>query len=129
MEYKRDERRRFARFDLGASVKYRFFDNIDDNMKGKAKNLSAEGVCIVTERELARERDIELDISLPGKKRPVRVKGKIAWTHEIKGVDKSFPARYEAGIKLYTVDKNDENSLLKYYCEQVVDNLSRYIHI
>jgi len=124
MEYKRDERRRFARFDLDANVKFRFFDNIDENIKGKAKDLSAEGVCIVTERELPRDKDVELDILLPGRKRPVRVRGKLAWIHKIKGAGKGLPSRYEAGIKLYTVDKNDENTLLKYYCEQIVDNLS-----
>jgi hypothetical protein len=119
------ERRRFIRFDLDTNVKFRFFDNIDENIKGKAKNLSAEGVCIVTEKEIPKDRDIELDIFLPGKKGPARVHGKVIWTHKIKRADKVLPDRYEAGIKLYTVDKDDKNTLLKYYCERMVDNLSQ----
>lgn len=125
MGYKKAERRRFMRFDLDTNVKFRFFDNIDENIKGKAKNLSAEGVCIVTEKEIPKDRDIELDISLPGRKGPVRVRGKVIWTHKIKRVDKILPDRYEAGIKLYTVDKDDENTLLKYYYERMVNNLSQ----
>ena len=58
MNYKRDERRRFVRFGLDTNVKFRFFDNIDENIKWKAKNLSAEGVCIVTEKEMQRDKDI-----------------------------------------------------------------------
>lgn len=131
MENKKAERRRFIRFDLDTNIKFRFFDgmNINESMKGKAKNLSAEGVCIVTEKEIPRNKNIELDISLPGKKRPVRIHGKVIWTHRIKGVDKNMSDRFEAGIKLYTVDKDDENTLLKYYCERMVDNLSEYLHL
>ncbi|MBL7071614.1 MAG: PilZ domain-containing protein [Candidatus Omnitrophica bacterium] len=129
MEYKRDERRRFVRFDLNANVKFRFFDNIDEGIKGKAKDLSAEGVCIVTETELPIDKDIEIDISFPGRKRPVRVRGKTAWVYEIKRPDKKKTGHFEAGIKLYTVDKGDENTLLKYYCERMVGTLSQYMHL
>ncbi len=131
MQDKRPERRRFIRFDLDTNVRYRFFDgmSIDESMQAKAKNLSAEGVCIVTQKEIPRNKDIELDISLPGKKAPVRIHGKVLWTHKIKGVDKNMPDRFEAGIRLYTIDKADENTLLKYYCERLVDNISQYIHL
>ena len=131
MKYKRAERRRFIRFDLDTNIKFRFFDDIDigENIKGKAKNLSAEGVCVVTEKEIPRDKNIELDISLPGKKRPVKVHGKVIWTHRIKSADKSIPAHYEAGLRLYTMDRDDENTLLKYDCERMVDNLSQYMHI
>ena len=124
MEYKREERRRFIRFDLDTNVKFKYFDNIDENIRCKSKNLSAEGVCIVTDREMPRDKDVELDISLPGRKRPVRIRGKILWTHKIKSADKKKQDHYEAGIKLYTVDKDDENTLLRYYCERMADNLS-----
>lgn len=129
MKDKRDSRRRFIRFDLDTNIKFRFFDNIDESIKGKAKNLSAEGVCIVTEKEIPLDKDIELDISLPGKKRAIRVRGRIVWIHKIKSMDKGLADRHEAGIKLYTADKDDENTLLRYYCERMVDNLSQYMHI
>ncbi len=131
MGAKRAERRRFIRFDLDTNIKFGFFEDIgiDANMKGKAKNLSAEGVCIVTEKEIPRGKNIELDISLPGRKRPIRVHGKVVWAHKIKGVDKNMVDRFETGIKLYTIEKDDENTLLKYYCERMVDNLSEYLHL
>lgn len=130
MKDKRDNRRRFIRFDLDTNIKFRFFDNIiEESIKGKAKNLSAEGVCIVTEKDIPLDKDIELDISLPGKKRAIRVSGRIVWIHKIKSMNKELPDRHEAGIKLYTVDKDDENTLLRYYCERMVDNLSQYAHI
>ena len=132
MRYKRAERRRFIRFDLDANVKFKFFDDInimDENIKGKAKNLSAEGVCIVTEKEIPKNKNIELDIFLPGRKKSVIIHGKVIWTHKIKSVEKKLPDHYEAGIKLYTIDKDDENALLKYYCERMIDDLSQYLHI
>ena len=129
MGAKKVERRRFIRFDLDTNIKFKFFEKMSagESIKGKAKNLSAEGVCIVMEKEIPRDKNIELDISLPGKKRPVRVHGKVAWTHKIKGLDKNMPDRYEAGIKLYTIDKDRENTLLKYYCERMLDDLSQYL--
>jgi len=129
MKYKRDDRREFIRFDFDANIKFRFFDKIDENVRGKAKNLSAEGVCIVTEKEIPRDKDVELDIYLPGKKKPVRVHGSVVWTHKIKSTGKKTASRFETGIKLYTIDKDDENSLLKYYCERMTDNLIKYIHL
>ncbi len=115
MKYKRAERRKFIRFDLDTNIKFRFFEdmNIGENIKGKAKNLSAEGVCIITEKEIPRDKDIELDISLPGRKRVVRVHGKAIWVHRVKSADKRLPDRYETGIKLYMIDKDNENILLK----------------
>lgn len=128
---KRTERRRFIRFDLDTNIKFRFFEgmSVNESIKGKAKNLSAEGVCIVTQKEIPGNKNIELDISLPGKKRPVRIHGRVVWTHRVKGADKNMPDRFESGIKLYTVDEDDENTLLKYYCERMVDNLSEYLHL
>ena len=128
---KKNERRRFIRFDLNTSLKYKFFDdiNIDERMKGKAKNLSAEGVCIVTKKEIPQNKNIELSISLPERKKPVKVHGKVVWTHKIKRADKNIPDHFEAGIKLYTVNEDDENMLLRYYCERMIDNLSRYLSL
>lgn len=123
------ERRKFIRFDFDASIKFKLSEssNVDKSMEAKAKNLSAEGLCIVTEKEIPRDRNIELNIFLPGKKRAVRVHGKIIWTHRVKGADKSAAGTFESGIKLYTVDKDDENTLLRYYCDRMVDNLSKYM--
>ena len=128
---KKNERRKFIRFDLNASLKYRFFDdmNIDECIKGKAKNLSAEGVCIVTKKEIPQNKNIELYVSLPERKKPVMVHGKVIWTHKIKKSDKNMPDHFEAGIKLYTVNKDDENALLRYYCERMIDNLSQYLSL
>jgi len=130
MNDERAERRRFIRFDLNTNIKFTYFDkmNVDESFKGKAKNLSAEGVCIVTRKEIPRDKNIELDISLPGKKTPARIHGRVIWTHRVKGTDKNTPDRFESGIKLYTMDKDDENTLLRYYCERMIDNLSQYLH-
>lgn len=131
MKYKRVDRRKFIRFDLDANVKFRFFDSSDmgENIKGKAKNLSAEGVCISTEKEVPRDKDVQVDIRLPGKKKEVRVQGKVVWVKTIRSGTDRVGDHYEAGIKLYTVDREDENTLLKYYCEQMIDNLSQYLHL
>ena len=131
MTSRRIERRRFIRFDLDTNIKFRFFDDMgtSENIKGKAKNLAAEGVCIVTQKEIPRDKNIEIDISLPGKKGPVRVNGRVIWTQRIKSIEKNTADRFEAGIKLYTIDKDDENTLLKYYCERMLDNLSQYLHL
>jgi len=131
MGNRRVERRKFIRFDFDANVKFKVSENADvsENINGKAKDLSGEGVCIVTEKELPREKDIQLDIFLPGKKAPIRVQGKVIWTQRIKSADKNTSDHFENGIKIYVVDKNDENTLLKYYCERMVDNLSKYLHL
>ena len=121
------ERRKFTRFDVGVNIKFRIFDNpnVSESMKGKARNLSAEGMCIVTAKEVPGDKDIEIDVSLPGKKRPVRVRGKVIWAHRVKGTQNCAAGHFESGIKIYTVDKDDENTLLKYYCELIVDSLER----
>ena len=128
---RRLERRKFVRFDLDANVRYKIAGNanVNESLKGKAKNVSGEGLCIASEKEIPRDRDIELDISLPGKKTPVRVHGQVVWTHRIKGADKNKTDHFESGIKIYTADKDDENTLLRFYCDRMVDNLSKYLHL
>ncbi len=127
MKGKRAERRRFVRFNFDTNIKFRFFDNMDKNIKGKAKNISAEGLCIVAHKGVPVNKDVELDMALPGKKRPVKVHGNVMWTQRVKGADRNAPDRFEAGIKLYTMDRDDENTLLKYYCERMIDSLSQYL--
>jgi len=131
MKYKRQERRQFIRFDLDADVRYNLAGepHSRDKMRGKAKNLSAEGVCIAVDKELPRDNDVQVDILLPGKRRPVRVDGKVVWVKKIPSSKRAKKDRFEAGIKIYTVDKDDENTLLKYYCSQMVDNLSQFMHL
>ena len=131
MKYNRADRRKFIRFDLDANIKFRLSDsaNPGESITGKAKNLSAEGVCVTTEKPMPRDKDVQVDILPPGKKKAVRVRGKIVWVKTIKSGSKKVRDHYDAGIKLYTVDREDENTLLKYYCEQMVDNLSQYLHL
>jgi len=131
MGNKRAERRRFIRFGFNTKVKFRFFSQTreDEHFKGKSKNISADGVCVVAENDIPRDKNVALDISLPGRKRPVSVHGRVAWSQKIKNADKRAPDHYEIGIKLYTTDRDDENTLLRYYCEYMVDNLSQYLHI
>lgn len=109
------EKRRFIRFEAMLKVKYIVQDKetpIERN--GITKNLTAEGIQLVTDEPILEGVSIELKVELPGALNPVHIYGSVVWTEESKTEKGSV---FNSGIKFIKIEEDNKNTFLKFLCE------------
>ena len=118
MDKPKEERRKYERFDTEVKIYFHVDYDIEttvkfqvvDKKKAKAsspkysalsKNVSAEGLCFTSEKEL-REYDILLlEVYLPDEKNPILMEGEVRWSQPISSNETN---KFNAGVKLITVN-------------------------
>jgi Tfp pilus assembly protein PilZ len=87
-----EEQRRSPRRSLDVEVNFAF------NAIAHTKDISAGGICLITDRELEETKLFRLNFFLPDEAEPVELYGKVVW---------SRPAgehHYESGVSFWKVD-------------------------
>ena len=131
-EKKPQERRKYVRFDVKTKVNFRLTKKRDDEvvlkqLSGTTKNISVEGICFTSETKLEPGSKLELEVVLPGEPEPLLLRGEVKWVYPVQsGQDKET---YDTGVRLFTIDKGDENRFMGYVCEKMTERLSRYLHL
>lgn len=120
------ERRKYPRFELKVNAKYDIVDSSELSFLNRTVNISAEGICFESDKELKSGILVYLEVSLDDKSAPVKLIGEIRWSQEInaQGMTKK---KFLHGVKLVNVQESDENRFLKYYCDRMVEKLSHYL--
>lgn len=121
-----NERRRFIR--LGDNLKVNF-QTQDKTKPGQlaqkvaaiVKNISVEGMCFTSEKSLTPGEEISLEVFLPGDTMPLRINGQVIWNNEA-SADNERP-EFEAGAKLFTLEKSDEGKFMSYVWEKMKGHL------
>lgn len=97
-----DERRRFVRLDTRIEASYSVLS------KGRAarvvtKNVSAGGICLFLEEEIAPGTRLQVDLTLPDRKKPVRFTAEVAWCEAYEMVAPGEHRRsVEAGPRVFS---------------------------
>jgi len=91
------DKRIFERFPSRLSLRFR------DELTNKwglvrAQDLSAKGVGIISEKELAAKTPLELWLPIPDKGETYYTRGRVAWSRRV------FPNKYRIGINLERTD-------------------------
>jgi len=121
-----NERRRFVR--LGDNLKVNF-QTQDKTKPGQlaqkvaaiVKNISVEGMCFTSEKELTPGEEINLEVFLPGDNMPLRIDGEVIWNNKAETNDER--AEFETGVKLFTLEKSDEGKFMSYVWEKMKGHL------
>ncbi len=109
------ERRRFIRFETALKVRYIVqYQDPPVEKTGTTKNLTAEGIQVVTETPLSEGDSLELKIDLPKAPNPVHIYGSVVWSEESKTAEGSI---YNSGIKFIKIEEDNKNTFLKFLCE------------
>jgi len=74
----------------------------DFKFKGLCKNISVEGMCLISDEKLKRGEKIDLDCHFSGGKKPVHLQGNVRWSKEV--IDKLHNRYFETGIRLTTIE-------------------------
>ncbi len=124
------ERRKYLRLDASARV------NVKSKKKGTkkpsaeaqalAKNMSIEGICFISDKKLSPGKAAEVEIYLPGERKPLHIHGDIVWTRKVK---KGGKAAFESGIKLATIQDSDEGKFIGYVSSKFAARLGKYLHL
>jgi hypothetical protein len=70
---------------------------------GVCKNISAEGLCFVSEKKLKRGERLDLEFYVSDRNPPIRMQGNVQWSKKASG---SRPARFrfDTGLRLITIE-------------------------
>jgi len=96
-----DERRKFPRVEIDVLVNY------DINAKARSKDISENGICLITGKALEVGSFLNIVFSIE-KDDEIKAIGKVKWTREVSA------KQYENGLEFWHIDKIDENKIKKY---------------
>jgi len=103
-------------YDLETKVKYEKISKQDESVISQkysalSKNVSAEGICFISERKLDLGNRLHLEIFLPTTKKPIHMIGDVRWSKSISD-EQVENDQFETGIQLLKVgDDPVQNSI------------------
>jgi len=127
MRYEKKEKRKYKRYNTEAKIYFDFaydletkvkFELIEEKKKLKSKkkylavsrNVSAEGLCFVTHKEVKEGDPLSMEIYLPSAIEPIQMMGKVKWCDAVSESstyvldDKKNKQMYYIGVFLVSVD-------------------------
>ena len=111
MKLKLAERRRYIRIEAPFKIKVTC-GSLSENVI--SKNISPVGMRFKTSKKMDKTKPLSLSLSIPGAKKPVSFKGKIAWQAKISLEDN---APFDNGIEITEIADKDKNTFLKFLCD------------
>ena len=79
------------------------------------KDISAGGVCFITEELLEPGTALEVELKLPDRDAPIKFLGEVAWSRPIGPAPKSYQnPTAETGIKFVSIDPKDRALIVQY---------------
>jgi len=111
------ERRRCKRFDVELEVRYNRIGIQKSSLSTKSKNISKIGIAILVYEILPKDSFIEMEMSIPGEKQAIKLKGRVAWCEDRGGaenLDKDGKRAFTAGIEFTDIDKKHQDILIDY---------------
>ncbi|MBL7132359.1 MAG: PilZ domain-containing protein [Candidatus Omnitrophica bacterium] len=126
-----EERRRYVRVDIATKINFQVKEKVKEKTSPKSlpaisKNLSVEGICFNSEKELTPGTGLQLQMFIPSQAEPLLLEGEVKWSGPIQGKGKTM---FATGVQLYTFGESDENRYLRYVSEKMTERLSRYLHL
>ena len=111
-EKKPVDRRKYVRINVETKVNFRVKGKEEGKapppkIAGISKDMSVEGICFRTDRELTSGTELEMEVFFPHEPAPLLLKGEVRWSHPLERKGEGKPM-FEAGVRLFTFEKSDE---------------------
>jgi len=118
---KESERRKSKR--LKVLVTYFLIGDNKEREASITKNVSTDGLCIISDRELSIGAAVSLEIDLYDDKPPIHAKGKIIWIKEAGMSLSSQKMDYELGIEFTDIADDSHQRIAQYVS---IQGLTKY---
>jgi len=104
-----EDKRKFTRFDsdLDAFQCCKALGGVVEKIKSRIKDLSREGMRLLTDNDLPKGTSVELEIDIPGDNMPVFAFSEVMWS-------KKSGNNHEAGLRFTKIEPLDRSKLLDY---------------
>jgi len=120
------ERRKYARIAIKSKVLACLEDaginSCFEEFRAIGKNIGAEGILFVSEKQLRSGTILTLKIDFPGDQDTLKIKGEVRWCYPSTEVGKS-PPFYDTGVKFLEINKEHIRRLIKYVCGDMTEDL------
>ncbi|MDP8234093.1 MAG: PilZ domain-containing protein [Candidatus Saelkia tenebricola] len=130
MGHSKDEKRKYIRLEVDAVIGVSVADDAQESsfegFSASAKNISAEGICFVSDKQLAVGGILKVKVVLTEGSEPFFLKGEVKWSNSVPRGDKTV---FDIGVKILDIDKNDEQRFTSYVCSKMSEVLSKYLHL
>ena len=79
------------------------------------RDISAGGICVVTEELLEPGTALEVEVKLPDREAPITFLGEVSWSRPIGPPPKSYQTpTSEAGVKFVSIDPKEQDLIMLY---------------
>ena len=108
------EPRRFVRVPAQLPIAYRALPS-PAMVQSTTCDLAGSGFCLLVQEPLARGTQVQIELRLPERERPVLATGEVMWCerHRITGKSESRELA-KAGVRFLHVDPRDHDAILQY---------------
>ena len=108
------EKRRFIRFGIALKVAYIVQKELRTEKLGTTKNVSAQGIQLLTGDKLEPGDKVDLKIFVPEALNPAHMKGIVMWA---KDPESTKGHSYCIGIDFGKIEEDNKNTFLKFLCD------------
>ncbi len=109
-----EERRQFVRLDTRLPMAYRVLPS-SRSVQAVTKDISGSGICLFVSEPLAKGTNLQVDITLPDRERPITFTGEVVWCEECQIIGKTRHERsVEAGLRFLQIDPRDQQAIMNY---------------
>ena len=109
-----EEQRRFIRIHSRLMTFIKFPDT-GKVRRALTRDVSAGGICLVTEELLKPGTPLEVELKLPDRDSPIRFTAEVMWSKPVGEPHKSYEnPTAETGVRFVTIDPNDQKQLMLY---------------
>lgn len=112
------ERRKYLRLQAVVEVNYKIIGK-PGTVEVSSKNISAGGLCVVTDNELSSDTPLQLEIKIPDLKAPIQAIGRIVWQNKIATGNTKSVGQFETGIEFTGISDFDRFNINRYVQDRV----------
>jgi c-di-GMP-binding flagellar brake protein YcgR len=116
------EKRRFIRFNIALKDAYIVKKEPRTEKLGITKDLSAQGMQLLTSDKLSSGDKLDLKLFVPEALNPAHIKGIVMWSRDLES-SKSHP--YSAGIDFGKIEEDNKNTFLKFLCDLMYTKIEK----
>jgi len=103
------ERRRFPRANVSCKISIVFGERLLV-FTSHTENIGAGGIRVIIGAKLAYATVVDLELFLPDRGEPIKCKGQIVWTNEIKQAENNLPL-FDMGIQFIEISNSDQEEI------------------
>ena len=112
------ERRKYMRLEASVKVKYTIIGK-PGTIKVFSKDISAGGLCLLLDEQLAVDTPLQLEIRIPDLKEPFHTIARVVWQKGFESVGAEPKAHFTTGIEFTGISDFDRFNINRYVMDRI----------